>query len=163
MAFSGVSGENIGEKGEIVNMATIGLADVCEDSTADDAPTIEIPNDEEEREIVNEDDEDPDEDNFESPARENRRIFERNDSGTSFCSLISQNSINTKPIQGPRYKLINEGDIPICRLNHTRTIVSKIMNSRYLRRWEVHKIYLDKTEICSATVSRFVYVGVTEA
>lgn len=149
MAFSGVSGENIGEKGEIVNMATIGIAGVCEDSIADDAPEIDIANDEIETEIVNEDEDN--EENFDSPALENRRIFERNDSGTSFCSLMSQNSINTKPIQGPRFKLINEGDIPICRLNHTRTIVSKIMNSRYLRRWEVHKIYLDKTEICSAT------------
>lgn len=161
MAFSGVSGENIGEKGEIVNMATIGIAGVCEDSIADDAPEIDIANDEIETEIVNEDEDN--EENFDSPALENRRIFERNDSGTSFCSLMSQNSINTKPIQGPRFKLINEGDIPICRLNHTRTIVSKIMNSRYLRRWEVHKIYLDKTEICSATVSWFVYAQITEA
>lgn len=153
MAFSGVTGENIVEKGEIVNMATIGIADVCEDSTADDAPTINVSNDdEEERDTVEDDDDDDQEDeDCEITPLENRRIFERNDSGTSFSSLISQNSVNTKPIQGPRYKLINEGDIPICRLNHTRTIVSKIMNSRYLRRWEVHKIYLDKTEICSAT------------
>ena len=167
VAFSGVSGESIVEKGEIVNMATIGIADMCEDSTSDGAPTINIINeeerellDEEERELLDEDDdEEQDEiDDRETPTHENRRVFERNDSGTSFSSLISQTSTNTKPcIQGPRYKLINDGDIPICRLNHTRTIVSKIMNSRYLRRWELHKIYLDKTEICSATVSWFVY------
>ena len=159
VAFSGVSGESIVEKGEIVNMATIGIADMCEDSTSDGAPTINIIN-EEERELLDEDDdEEQDEiDDRETPTHENRRVFERNDSGTSFSSLISQTSTNTKPcIQGPRYKLINDGDIPICRLNHTRTIVSKIMNSRYLRRWELHKIYLDKTEICSATVSWFVY------
>ena len=142
-------------------MATIGIADMCEDSTSDGAPTINIINeeerellDEEERELLDEDDdEEQDEiDDCETPTHENRRVFERNDSGTSFSSLISQTSTNTKPcIQGPRYKLINDGDIPICRLNHTRTIVSKIMNSRYLRRWELHKIYLDKTEICSAT------------
>lgn len=139
------------ENGEILNMATIGIADVCEDSTSDDAPTINIVN-EEERDLIEEDDEEEQDDNdCETHTHENRRIFERNDSGTSFSSLISQTSNNTRPIQGPRYKLINEGDILICRLNHTRTIVSKIMNSRYLRRWELHKIYLDKTEICSAT------------
>lgn len=39
----------------------------------------------------------------------------------------------------------------MCRLNHTRTIVSKIMNSKYLRRWESHRIILDHSEIRSAT------------
>ena len=55
--------------------------------------------------------------------------------------------------QGPRHKLITEADVQVCRLNHTRTIVSKIMNSRYLRRWECHKIVLDDNEIRSSTVS----------
>ena len=54
---------------------------------------------------------------------------------------------------GPKHKLITEGDIQVCRLNHTRTIVSKIMNSKYLRRWESHKIVLDHSEIRSTTVS----------
>lgn len=53
---------------------------------------------------------------------------------------------------GPRHKLITEGDIQVCRLNHTRTIVSKIVNSKYLRRWESHKIVLDHSEIRSTTV-----------
>ncbi|XP_025115015.1 C-Maf-inducing protein-like isoform X2 [Pomacea canaliculata] len=52
---------------------------------------------------------------------------------------------------GPRHKLITEGDIQVCRLNHTRTIVSKIVNSKYLRRWESHKIVLDHSEIRSTT------------
>ena len=54
---------------------------------------------------------------------------------------------------GPRYKLVHEGDIQMCRLNHTRTIVSKIMNSKYLRRWESHRLILGQTEITSLTVS----------
>lgn len=52
-----------------------------------------------------------------------------------------------------RYKLTHEGDIQVCRLNHTRTIVSKIMNSKYLRRWESHHIILGKNKIRSSMVS----------
>ena len=52
-----------------------------------------------------------------------------------------------------RFKIINEGDIQVCRLNHTRTIVSKIMNSKYLRRWEGHHIILGENEIESTLVS----------
>jgi len=51
-----------------------------------------------------------------------------------------------------RCKLLSEGDIQLCRLNHTRTIVSKIMNSKYLRRWESHHLLLDSCEIRSTTV-----------
>mgnify|MGYP001549695570 CR=1 FL=1 len=58
---------------------------------------------------------------------------------------------SSKP-QGPRFKLLHEGDIQVCRLNHTRTIVSKIMNSKYLRRWESHRLMLGTTEITSSTV-----------
>ncbi|ESO82820.1 hypothetical protein LOTGIDRAFT_80178, partial [Lottia gigantea] len=53
---------------------------------------------------------------------------------------------------GPKCKLLSEGDIQVCRLNHTRTIVSKIMNSKYLRRWESHHIILDHNVIRSQTV-----------
>lgn len=53
---------------------------------------------------------------------------------------------------GPKYKLIVEGDIQLCRLNHTRTIVSKIMNSKYLRRWETHHLVLGQFAISSVTV-----------
>ena len=51
-----------------------------------------------------------------------------------------------------RYKLIHEGDTQLCRLNHRRTLISKIMNSRYLRRWESHHIYLGEGLIESSTV-----------
>ena len=67
------------------------------------------------------------------------------------------NSHTVEPIKlthtGPKFKLILNGEIQVCRLNHTRTIVSKIMNSKYLRRWESHHIYLDDAEIRSSTVS----------
>lgn len=60
---------------------------------------------------------------------------------------------------GPRYKLIVEGDIQLCRLNHTRTIVSKIMNSKYLRRWETHHLVLGQFAVSSVTVgSSFVRI-----
>ena len=61
--------------------------------------------------------------------------------------------VKTKPSSTQRYKLIHEGDIQLCRLNHTRTIVSKIMNSKYLRRWESHHVLLEKNEIKSSLVS----------
>ena len=57
---------------------------------------------------------------------------------------------------GHRCKLLHEGNIQLCRLNHTRTIVSKIMNSKYLRRWESHYLILGISEIRSAEV-RFLF------
>ena len=63
------------------------------------------------------------------------------------------NLVKNRPSVNQRYKLINEGDILICRLNHTRTIVSKIMNSKYLRRWESHRIILGQNDISSTMVS----------
>ena len=66
----------------------------------------------------------------------------------------NNNSFSSKTLScGPKFKLINEGDIQVCRLNHTRTIVSKIMNSKYLRRWESHHLMLSESEIKSTTVS----------
>jgi len=55
--------------------------------------------------------------------------------------------------QGQRCKLIHEGEIQLCRLNHTRTIISKIMNSKYLRRWESHLLILGDEQMESDTVS----------
>ncbi|KAL8560901.1 hypothetical protein ACOMHN_059085 [Nucella lapillus] len=61
---------------------------------------------------------------------------------------------------GPKHKLMTEGDVQVCRLNHTRTIVSKIMNSKYLRRWETHKVVLDHSEMRSSTPVGFMEQGV---
>ena len=57
---------------------------------------------------------------------------------------------------GTKFKLLVSGHIQVCRLNHTRTIVSKIMNSRYLRRWETHEICLGDERIESLTVSSLI-------
>ncbi|ESN93743.1 hypothetical protein HELRODRAFT_88288, partial [Helobdella robusta] len=54
-----------------------------------------------------------------------------------------------------RYKLITENDVQLCRLNHTKTVVSKIMNSKYLRRWEHHHLILGNSEIFSTSPSGF--------
>lgn len=72
----------------------------------------------------------------------------------------SQNNCNSSRKTGhhrkhgskAKFKLIVEGDIQVCRLNHTRTIISKIMNSKYLRRWECHRLILGETDIVSSTV-----------
>ena len=54
---------------------------------------------------------------------------------------------------GPKFKLIHEGDIQVCRLNHSRTLISKVLSSKFLRRWEAHHIYLGDFQLYSATVS----------
>ena len=61
-------------------------------------------------------------------------------------------SIPNSPI-GPKFKLIHEGDIHLCRLNHQRTVISKILSSKFLRRWENHRLYLTSVNIASKTVS----------
>lgn len=54
---------------------------------------------------------------------------------------------------GPKFKLIHEGEIQVCRLNHHKTIISKILSSKFLRRWETHKLQLTDSQIMSKTVS----------
>ncbi|KAJ8303258.1 hypothetical protein KUTeg_019654 [Tegillarca granosa] len=118
---------------ENINMAT--LSGVCVESTSTDEPLL----------------------NGETSNNNlsNERL-ERIESGSSLNSLnnspSSTPSSKSRPsFHGTRYKLLSEGDIQICKLNHTRTIVSKIMNSRYLRRWERHKLVLGKTDIYTLT------------
>lgn len=53
----------------------------------------------------------------------------------------------------PRFQLIHEGDLQVCLLNHTRTIVSKVLSSKFLRRWESHHVVLGDTHLSSRTVS----------
>lgn len=61
---------------------------------------------------------------------------------------------------GPRFKTLLEGDIQVCYLNHTRTVVSKILSSKFLRRWESHHIYLNDSCISSKTPTGFMYISV---
>ena len=56
---------------------------------------------------------------------------------------------------GPRYKIIDEGDLQMLYLNHRNTVFSKIASIqwRWLRRWETHHLYLNDTCLTSKTVS----------
>jgi len=54
---------------------------------------------------------------------------------------------------GPKFKLIHEGDVQVCRLNQSRTLISRVLNSKFLRRWEAHRVYLGDFQMYSATVS----------
>lgn len=56
---------------------------------------------------------------------------------------------------GPRFKLVHEGLVHVCRLNHTRTVISKLLSSRFLRRWEGHYVILEDSYITSRNVSYF--------
>lgn len=50
-------------------------------------------------------------------------------------------------------RMIREVDVAVCHLNHTNTIISKILSSRYLRRWENHTVRLQDDCVTSNTVS----------
>lgn len=54
-----------------------------------------------------------------------------------------------------RYKLLIEGDVHVCKLPHSRNVISKILNSKLLRRWKAHRLVLNETEIYSTTVSEY--------
>ncbi|XP_013876051.1 C-Maf-inducing protein [Austrofundulus limnaeus] len=55
------------------------------------------------------------------------------------------------PCGGMRYKLLHEGDIQVCVLKHPRTFLSKILTSKFLRRWEPHHLTLTDSCLTSAT------------
>ncbi|XP_067905282.1 C-Maf-inducing protein isoform X2 [Heterodontus francisci] len=52
---------------------------------------------------------------------------------------------------GMRYKLLQEGDIQVCVIRHPRTFLSKILTSKFLRRWEPHHLTLADNCLVSAT------------
>uniref|UniRef100_A0A4W5MCN2 C-Maf inducing protein n=1 Tax=Hucho hucho TaxID=62062 RepID=A0A4W5MCN2_9TELE len=52
---------------------------------------------------------------------------------------------------GMRYKLLQEGDIQVCVVKHPRTFLSKILTSKFLRRWEPHHLTLTDCSLASAT------------
>ena len=54
---------------------------------------------------------------------------------------------------GPKFPLLHEGEILVCRISHQRTLLSKILGSRMLRRWATHRIVLSDSQIYSITVS----------
>ena len=54
---------------------------------------------------------------------------------------------------GAKFKLVHEGDIQVCRLNHSSTLLSKILSSKFLRKWESHHVVLADYHLYSTTVS----------
>lgn len=62
-------------------------------------------------------------------------------------------STSTMASTGAKYKLVKEGQIQVCRLNHPRTLLGKLTSSKLLRRWETHTLILEADEIRSKTVS----------
>ncbi|KAF4101229.1 C-Maf-inducing protein [Onychostoma macrolepis] len=52
---------------------------------------------------------------------------------------------------GMRYKLLQEGDIQVCVVKHPRTFLSKLLTSKFLRRWEPHHLTLTDSSLVSAT------------
>ncbi|XP_056382130.1 C-Maf-inducing protein isoform X2 [Hyla sarda] len=54
-------------------------------------------------------------------------------------------------LNGMRYKLLQEGDIQVCVIRHPRTFLSKILTSKFLRRWEPHHLTLADNSLTSAT------------
>ncbi|XP_016336454.1 C-Maf-inducing protein-like [Sinocyclocheilus anshuiensis] len=52
---------------------------------------------------------------------------------------------------GMRYKLLQEGDIQVCVVKYPRTFLSKLLTSKFLRRWEPHHLTLTDSSLVSAT------------
>lgn len=68
----------------------------------------------------------------------------------AFNNCFTNLVVNKKFTQ--RYKLLTEGDLQVCKLQHSRNVLSKLLNSKLLRRWKAHRIILTDTEIYSTTV-----------
>ena len=69
---------------------------------------------------------------------------------------------STPPLPiGPRFKLICEGELQVCYLNHTRTVISKILSSKFLRRWAVSYTHLDvyKRQVSKRCVANHVFIA----
>ncbi|OQR70441.1 hypothetical protein BIW11_11638 [Tropilaelaps mercedesae] len=75
--------------------------------------------------------------------------------GTGFLSVAlschSSCSAPSSPI-GPKFKLTRDFDAAVCRLNQHKTLVSKILSSRFLRRWENHSVRLGLHAIDSVEI-----------
>ncbi|XP_076245591.1 C-Maf-inducing protein isoform X2 [Calliopsis andreniformis] len=88
------------------------------------------------------------------PAARSCPNLERQSAGYTSVSGSSSSSHSPGPI-GPRFKPVEEGDIQLCLLNHSKTLVRKILSSLFLRRWETHHLYLNDTGISSKTPTGF--------
>lgn len=93
------------------------------------------------------------------PAARSCPNLERQSAGCSSASGSSSPSPSPGPA-GPRFKPLEEGDIQVCYLNHTRTLVKKILSSKFLRRWETHHLYLNDACLSSKTLTGFLQQAV---
>ena len=79
-------------------------------------------------------------------------------------SASSAPSVNIVSVPGRRFKLLAEGDVQLCRLTHSGTVINKILSSKFLRRWETHHLFLNDACLSSKTVSIFTsFVGSDDA
>lgn len=72
------------------------------------------------------------------------------------ASTAVQNShgkSDVRQLTGPKFKLILEGDVQVCKIKHGQNLMSKLTSCKLLRRWETHHIYLNDSCITSKTVS----------
>ena len=53
-----------------------------------------------------------------------------------------------------KYKLLRESYIQVCRISHGSNVVNKLLNLKFMRRWESHNIVLGESTIFSRTVSQ---------
>jgi hypothetical protein len=75
------------------------------------------------------------------------------DSATATKSSNSAGLLRSNNGVSAKFKLMHEGDIQVCRLNHSRTLLSKILSSKFLRKWESHHVVLAEYHLFSTTVS----------
>jgi hypothetical protein len=74
---------------------------------------------------------------------------------SSHHQLLNESSSlsSPPPVLHRRFlKLLSEGDIQLCRVTHSGTVIGKILSSKFLRRWETHHLYLNDAQISSKTV-----------
>ncbi len=64
---------------------------------------------------------------------------------------IIKNEMHRRHMQ--RFKLIEEGDLQICKLQRPNNMFAKFLNSKLLRRWKPSRIVLRDTEITSNSVN----------
>ncbi|OXA62714.1 C-Maf-inducing protein [Folsomia candida] len=72
----------------------------------------------------------------------------------SSCGVTSSSSSSSSSgcSAGPKFKLVTEGDVQVCKVKHGNNLMDKFIGSKLLRRWETHHIYLNDSCISSKTV-----------
>ncbi|KAJ0029488.1 hypothetical protein NQD34_004485 [Periophthalmus magnuspinnatus] len=87
-------------------------------------------------------------------CEENKPLLGDTTEGNNNCKVAAgpcKRSLHHCGGGGMRYKLLHEGDIQVCVLKHPRTFLSKILTSKFLRRWEPHHLTLTDSSLSSAT------------